>query len=228
MNDTRFCFCVLGWHYPDEFYERLYQVPGDKYVISHRGAGFLDGRTLREKIASDLRVVPNVGLDWGGYHQFNELVDLTRYDVVIYCHDDVVIKDGSFAAAACERLRDGALKVIGNGNNGTDSEFKFGKYRHVMRWEDDDDFVVRTVRGSFFAARTEIFSRIGNFPVHREASERNLKKGNISLRNFGYIVSKTYGVDAIGYLEPESWLETRYLIELRRGVPVADAAPSKS
>jgi len=136
----------------------------------------------------------------------------------------VIIKDMTFPQAVCEKLGDGAVKVVGNGNNGADSEFRYGKYRHVMRWEDDDDFVVRTVRGSFFAARTEIFDRIGKFPVHWEASERNLKKGNISLRNFGYIVSKTYGVDAITYLEPESWLETRYLVEMRRGIAVAGHA----
>ena len=220
----RLCFCVLGWHYLDEFYDRLYEIPGEKYIISHREASFLAGRPLHEKIGGDLRVMPNVGLDWGGYHQFNELVDLSRYDVVIYCHDDLIIKDTAFTEAVREKLRDGAVKVVGNGNNGADSEFRYGKYRHVMRWPDDDDFVVRTVRGSFFAARTEIFARIGNFPVHWEASGRNLKKGNISLRNFGYIVSKTYGIDAISYLEPESWLETRYLVELRRGVPVAEHA----
>jgi hypothetical protein len=224
MSDMRFCFCVLGWHYPDEFYERLYDIPGDKFIISHRDEMFLAGRPLHRKLRNDLRVMPNVGLDWGGYHQFNELVDLARYDVVIYSHDDLLIKDTAFPQAIAAKLRDGSVKVVGNGCNGADSEFRYGKYRHVMRWDDDDDFVVRTVRGSFFAARTEIFERIGNFPVHWAASERNLKKGNISLRNFGYIVTKTYGVEAISYLEPESWLETRYLIELRRGVPVSGHA----
>ena len=141
---------------------------------------------------------------------------------MIYCHDDIEIKDPSFPAAIVEKLRDERLMVVGNGNNGVDTEFAFGKYRHVMRGHEDDDFLVRTVRGSFFAARTAIFGRIGNFPVKWNASEQKMKKGNISLRNFGYIVTKTYGREAIDYLEPESWLDTRYLVELRRGVPVAN------
>jgi hypothetical protein len=224
MADLRMCFCVLGWHYPDDFYERLYQIPLDTFVISHRDAGYLAGRPLLERIRSDLHIMPNEGLDWGGYEQFNELIDLSRYDVVIYCHDDIEIKSTAFPAAVVEKLRDPRVMVVGNGNNGADSEFRYGKYRHVMRWRDDDEFLVRTVRGSFFAARTEMFDRIGGFPVEWAASEKKMKKGNVSLRNFGYIVTKTYGREAIDYLEPESWLETRYLIEMRRGEPAAERA----
>lgn len=224
MADLRLCICVLGWHFPDEFYERLYEIPIEKHIVSHRDASYLDGRPLGARIANDVHVRPNAGLDWGGYHQFNELVDLSRYDAVIYCHDDITIKDTTFPALVAERFRDEHLKVIGNGNNGVDSEFRFGKYRHIMRSPEDDDFVVRTVRGSFFAARTDVFDQIGNFPVEWEASERKMKKGNVSLRNFGYAVTKAFGVESISYLEPESWLETRYLIEMRRGVPVVDSA----
>jgi hypothetical protein len=222
MDDLRLCFCVLGWHYPDDFYARLYEIPLNKYIISHRDESYLAGRALHELVRSDLHVMPNVGLDWGGYHQFNELVDLSRYDAVIYCHDDIEIKDTGFPAAIVEKLRDDRVKVVGNGNNGVDTEFAFGKYRHVMRGDEDDDFVVRTVRGSFFAARTEVFGRVGNFPVEWAASEEKMKRGNISLRNFGYLVTKAFDREAIDYLEPESWLDTRYLMEMRRGVPVAN------
>jgi hypothetical protein len=222
VADLRLCICVLGWHYPAEFYERLYEIPLEKYIISHRDENYLVGRPLFDKMRSDLHVMPNVGLDWGGYYQFNELIDINAYDAVIYCHDDIEIKDTSFPAAIVEKLRDDRVMVVGNGNNGVDTEFAFGKYRHVMHGDDDDDFIVRTVRGSFFAARTAIFHHIGNFPVEWAASERKMKRGNISLRNFGYIVTKAYGREAIDYLEPESWLDTRYLVELRRGVPVAN------
>jgi hypothetical protein len=84
-----------------------------------------------------------------------------------------------------------------------------------MFFHDDEDFIVRTVRGSFFAARPEIFAVIGNFPVYWRA--KKMTHGNISLRNFGYLVTKHFGADSISYLEPESRLETKYLIELRRG-----------
>ncbi len=225
MTELRLCFCVLGWHYPDNFYERLYQIPIDKYIISHRDENYHLGRSLHELIRGDVRVMPNVGLDWGGYHQFNESVDLARYDAVIYCHDDISIKDTSFPAAIVEKLRNERVKVVGNGNNGVDTEFRYGKYRHVMRGDEDDDFVVRTVRGSFIVVRTEVLDRIGTFPVDWAASEQKMKRGNISLRNFGYIITKTYGREAIAYLEPESWLETSYLVEMRRGVPLAGLRP---
>jgi len=207
----------------NDFYDRLYELPIDKYIISHRDQTYLEELgSLYDKIRDDVQVMPNIGLDWGGYHQFNEHIELGRYDAVIYCHDDIDIKETGFADAVSEKLRaDVGIKVVGNGNNGVDTEFPLAKYRHVMRGEEPDDFLVRTVRGSFFAARTEVFERIGNFPVEWGASDRKMKKGNISLRNFGYAVTKAFGRDAIDYLEPESWLETRYLVEMRRGVPVA-------
>jgi hypothetical protein len=214
-------FCILGWHYFERFYEQIYAIPGDKYVISHRPGAYLSGRTVGRLIANDLRVCRNEGLDWGGYHQFNELVNIERYDAIIYCHDDLDIKDSGVVAAVGARLREPGVMVVGNGNNGADTEFLAGKYRRSLFWNDvPDDMVVRTVRGSFFAVRPEVFRRIGNFPVYWPASERNLKKGNISLRNFGYIVTKTFGARSITYLEPESWLETRYIIEMRRGQTV--------
>jgi hypothetical protein len=217
------CVCVLGWHYLDDFYRRLYEVDIEKHIISHRPEGYLAGSELIELIGADLRVAPNEGLDWGGYYQFNEATELSKYDAVIYCHDDIVIKDNAFPQAVAGILRDERVMVVGNGNNGVDTEFRFSKHRADLRGEESDDFIVRTVRGSFFAARTRVFSLIGNFKVKWNASEKKMKKGNVSLRNFGYLVTKTFGRDAIAYLEPDSWLDTRYLTEMRRGEPVTSA-----
>jgi hypothetical protein len=138
------------------------------------------------------------------------------YDFVIYCHDDLVVKDPPFADAVADRLADPRVMVVGNGCNGSDTEFRLGKYNARLGIADSDDFVVRTVRGSFLAVRREVFRRIGNFPVHWK-TERKIEKGNRSLRRFGYHVTKEFGRDAITYLEPNSWLDTRFLIELRRG-----------
>jgi hypothetical protein len=217
----RHCFCVLGWHYHREFYEALYRIPGDKHIVSHRDGAFVAASGLLPLIGGDLHTMPNRGLDFGGYHQFNKLVGVSNYDFIIYCHDDVRIKDLRLVDALCDRFADPAIMLVGNGSNGTDAEFRFAKYRRRMFWDDDDDFIVRTVRGSFFAARSEVFRRIGNFPVHWKASSRNLRSGNVSLRNFCYLVTKTFGIDSITYLEPDSWLNTRFLTEYRRGAPVA-------
>ncbi|MCH8850525.1 MAG: hypothetical protein IIC89_06845 [Chloroflexi bacterium] len=221
-----YCFCVLGWHYFERFYERLYEIPGDKFVIGHREPEPVAGERVAGLIANDLRLHPNRGLDFGGYHQFNEVVDLNAYDFVIYCHDDLVIKDAGFVDAISERFRgDPALMVIGNGYNGADSEFRFGKYKKRMFWDEDDDFLVRTVRGSFFAARPEVFAKIGNFPVEWKADAERMRKGNVSLRNFAYRVTKAFGIESIAYLDETRWLETRYIIELRRGVRHPATAP---
>ena len=220
----RSCFCVVGWHYPAQFYEALYRVPGEKYIINHREADAAADLPFYRLIQNDLYAFPNRGLDFGAYHQFNESFDLHSHDFVVYCHDDIVINDARFARVIEARFTaDPALMVIGNGNNGTDSEFRYGKYSERMFWPDDEDFVLRTVRGSFFAARTELFAAIGNFPVYWKAGIENMGKGNVSLRNFAYLVTKRCGREAIGYLEPESWLETRYLVEFRRGERVSTA-----
>lgn len=216
----RYCFCVLGWYFYEDFFAQLYSMPGDKYVVSHRAQAWLDAATLPPGVRDDLIVFPNVGLDWGLYYQFKNRVDVTQYDFIVYIHDDVVIKDTSFPA----RLEaifaaDEGIKVIGNGKNGNDWEFRYGKYCKRMLWPDADDFIVRTVRGSFFAARTDIFGAIGgNFPVWwRVTPGPKQNKANNSLRNFGYIVSKVYGRDAITYLDWDNYLDTPYLSELVRG-----------
>lgn len=211
-----YCFCVLGWHFFEEFYERLYRIDGAKHVICHREREYFAERPqFFEKVKHDLHFCANRGLEWGGYHQFVEKKMHAAYDFVIFCHDDIVIKDAGFVAELLEKFRDPQIKVIGNGRNGKDWEFRFGKYKDRMFFDDAEDFIVRTVRGSFFAARAEIFSVLDNFPVYWPA--KTMKKGNISLRNFGYLVTKRFGRESITYLEPESWLETKYLIELQRG-----------
>jgi hypothetical protein len=211
-----FCFCILGWHFYGEFYEKIYQIAGDKYIICHRDQDYFAAhRALFEKIKNDLYFFENRGLEWGGYHQFNEMKLREKYDFVIYCHDDLVIKDATFVETLKEKFSDSRVKVIGNGKNGADWEFRFAKYKNRMFFQEADDFVVRTVRGSFLAVRAEIFSVIGNFPVYWRAPK--MTHGNISLRNFGYLVTKHFGAASITYLEPESWLETKFLIELRRG-----------
>jgi len=209
------CFCILGWHFPEEFYHKIYQAAGDKYIICHRERDYFANRQdLFEKLKDDLHFGENQGLEWGGYHQFNEMGLHHKYDFVIYCHDDLEIKDWGFVEAIQRRLRNPQIKVVGNGRNGSDWEFRFAKYKNRMSFADDDDFIVRTVRGSFFAARSEIFATLGNFPVYSRA--KKMTHGNISLRNFAYLVTKHFGRESITYLEDQH-LETKYIIEYRRG-----------
>jgi len=213
-----YCFCVLGWYFYEDFFESLFKLPGDKYVVSHRSQEWLDANPLPPGVREHLRVYENVGLDWGLYHQFKESTDLTSYDFVIYIQDDVIIKDPSFIARCAELLSQPGIKVVGNGKNGTDWQFRFEKYRDRMFWQEPDDYIVRTVRGSFFAARTDIFETIGNFPVYwKVTGGPKQNKANISLRNFGYLITKHFGAEAITYLDWDHYLDTPYLSELVRG-----------
>ena len=215
----RYCFCIVGWHFFEEFYENVYKIKCDKYIISHRDRDFLTNERAKlfEKIKNDVYFCPNRGLDWGGYHQFNAMNFHQQYDVVIYCHDDLVIKDLSFVEAIAEKFQEVKIKVIGNGNNGPDTEFRYAKHKAGMLVKDDDDFVIRSVRGSFFAARTGIFSKLGNFPAPWHADNGDLESGNIALRNFAHLVTKNFGIESIAYLDADNRLETRYLLEMRRG-----------
>lgn len=215
VRNAPLAYCVVGWHFLPTFYETLYRLPGDKYIISHRDRPFVESQPVYHLIARDLIFCENIGLDWGAYHQFNALGYWRRYALIVYCHDDIIIRDPAFIDEVVRRFEDPRLMVLGNGRNGKDAEFRFGKYRHRMFYDDSDDFLVRTVRGSFFAARRELFEVIGNFPVYWKA--KTLKKGNISLRNFAYLVCKHFGIDAVGYLDDRNYLKTRYIVELKRG-----------
>lgn len=211
----RYAFCVLGWYFYKEFLDALYTIDCDKYIVSHRDREFVEALPHYEMIKDDVMYGPNKGVSWGGYYQWHATHKHRDYDFVIYTHDDMTIKDPGLGEAIAAKFEDPEVMVVGNGNNGSDTEFLFGKYRDRMYLDDDDDFVVRTVRGSFFAARTSLFDTIGSFPVYWKTTD--LKKGNISSRNFAYLVTKNFGREAITYLEPESHLETKYLVEFLRG-----------
>lgn len=221
-SKTPYCFCVVGWHFLEDFYQKIYQLDAQKYIICHRDEAFVRQQAIFRRIAQDLIYCPNIGLDWGAYYQFNSLGLHRPYEFVIYLHDDLLIKDTGFAAELQRRFRETDLMVIGNGRNGKDTEFRFGKYKRHMFHQDEDDFLVRSVRGSFLAVRSAVFDVIENYPVYWRA--KKMKHGNISLRNFAYLVSKHFGRQRIGYLEPESWLETQYLVELQRGEEEATLA----
>mgnify|MGYP005725390171 CR=1 FL=1 len=211
------CFCVLGWYFYPDFYNQLYQIPGEKYIVSHRDQAFVEAQNgVFDMVKKDVIYGENKGLEWGGYHRFVDSGNHEKYDFVIFTHDDIVLKSPVFVEKFREMFQtDPKLKVIGNGKNGKDWEFKFGKYKDRMFFKDDDDFVVRTVRGSFFAARTDIFPVIGNFPVRWKT--QTPKKGNISLRNFGYVISKNFGTESIAYLDDARWLDTEFVSEMVRG-----------
>lgn len=215
----RYCFCVLGWYFYEEFFSSFESLPGDKFIVSHRTAEWLDAADLPPGVERDrIQIFENIGLDWGAYHQFNAANDLRPYDFVVYIQDDVIIRDPSFIDRCAELLSRPGIKVVGNGKNGTDWQFRYEKYRDRMFWPDDDDLVVRTVRGSFLAVRTDVFDVIGNFPVYwKVTGGLKQNKANISLRNFGYLITKHFGADAITYLDWDNYRQTAYLAELVRG-----------
>jgi hypothetical protein len=221
----KYCYCVLAWYFYEDFFESLGSLSGDRFIITHRSKGWLDANPLPSGIREQVRVFENVGLDWGAYHQFVAATDLTPYDFVIFIQDDVVIKDSRFPQRCADVFQDPGIKVIGNGKNGTDWEFRYEKYRDRMFWPDSDDLVVRTVRGSFFAVRTDVFQKVGNFPVYWDVTGGpKQNKANISLRNFGYLITKHFGADAITYLDWDHYLDTPFLNELVRGERIPSAS----
>ena len=42
----RYCFCVLGWYFYEDFIAQLYSMPGDKYVVSHHDEAWFESATL--------------------------------------------------------------------------------------------------------------------------------------------------------------------------------------
>ncbi|MEN8183809.1 MAG: hypothetical protein ABFS46_14875, partial [Myxococcota bacterium] len=189
---SRYCLCVVGWHFFEGFYDQIRQLSCDQYIVSHRDHGFLSQQRLFEAIHKDVLFLPNRGRDWGAYHQFNEAIGVRDYDFVIYCHDDLIIKDLSFFETVARMFQNPDIKVVSiRGKRKTD--FRFGRYRERMAFDDDDGFVVRTIAGSVFAASTDVFSTIGDLPDCWAAKTR--KEGRASSRSFSYLVTKEFGID---------------------------------
>jgi len=112
-----------GWHYPSQFYEALAKQKGEHEVslfcISHRDPSLathpkFDDSTLRGRLDQKLyehpltkedivqlgwnyKEYPNTVGDWGNTNQWLEENDYSKYDLLLFTHDDnLILTDSLF------------------------------------------------------------------------------------------------------------------------------------
>lgn len=123
MQSKKMAVVATGWHFPLHFYETMAHqkqdgLTVDFYCVSHRtpvddkNAQSL-GESRREKLDKILykeiateekikalgwhyKLYPNTIGDWGCSNQWLEDNDYTRYDIILFTHDDNLILKDSF------------------------------------------------------------------------------------------------------------------------------------
>jgi hypothetical protein len=77
--------CIAGWYYFKEFLEYFSNYK-DVYIVAHRSGDFLN---------IPCTIIENIGLEFHCYDYFVKNIWDKRSDV-LFCHDDLKIKDISF------------------------------------------------------------------------------------------------------------------------------------
>ena len=240
MEDTKdnltIKFVVLGWYYDkyEELIDGLIEMkngnPGivDVFYSCHREP--------IDKVKENFgwKLFENKGLEWGGYQQAFEHLDIKDNEIYFFINDDLVIKNWDFVNR-CISMFNGGSKVIGNGSNygfyldpekvivhEADEPIPWGT---VTKWIDevkeenqhifDEPLHHKTIRGSFIAIKGKSLKEINGFEVANcpyEKEDKTQEFGNVSLNMFGYKISKIFGNDFIDYLGRE-YANSEYIYE---------------
>jgi hypothetical protein len=219
MNNSRVCFCVTGWHFHENVYTGLVSIPDTTlFVISHKQPQEVPTFVKDLVLPSHLLFYPNRGYDWGCYQQFIESQKWLDFDVVVFLHDDLIIKSLEFLPLVIDKLAKG--KVVGNGRNGTKTNWPqthIFSYAHAIWKPPSWDFTHETVRGSFFAIRSQSLQKIGSFEVLWDHHGWfGVGAGNWSLRATCGKMQHVLGADAFQFLT-DDYLVSPYIEELERG-----------
>ena len=108
----------MGWYY-DKFEDLI-----DGLIEMKKGnPGIVDvfyacHREPIDKVKENFewKEFENKGLEWGGYQQAFEHLDIKDNEIYFFMNDDLIIKDWDFVNA-CISMFNGGSKVIGNGLN---------------------------------------------------------------------------------------------------------------
>lgn len=114
--------CVIGWHFVPEVYSMFAKLRGkyDVHVVAHRPDFMLMGNTVK------FSLVPNVGLEFGGYDYFIKCV--WRKGNVLFIHDDINVCDISVFDRIFELKHDQAYIF----NSEQDSKNNGGKHGRAI------------------------------------------------------------------------------------------------
>jgi hypothetical protein len=218
MKSQIVCLCIVGWHFPPEFYRTLGNIRDvDVFVVSHKSAAATPAWLRTMFPASQILIEPNYGYDWGAYQQFIDKPFYRNYEYVVFMHDDIVIKDPSFIQASIQKLSDG-FSVVGNGKEPVILSWSNNSeaYAHSAWQPPDASFSHGSVRGSFFATTTAVLDKLGQFEVYWDRWLLNDNFANWSLISSCGKLQHLLGDRCFGYLS-DTQLDSPYMLEFVRG-----------
>jgi hypothetical protein len=211
--------CVVGWHYPDQFYEQLSKLAGVAiFVVSHRPAADVPPALYRYLPASCFSFEANIGYDWGCYQQFLDRGEWRKFDYIFFIHDDVIIKDSGFVAQ-CVAMLDQGYSVVGNGRvapQPTDWPRLYPAAYAIAEHKPKRDFKHDGVRGSFFATTRAALEELGTFDVFWDPLRLTSGFGNWSARVSCAKFQAVCGEKCYAFLS-ETYCVSDYLYEFVRG-----------
>lgn len=237
-------FVVLGWFYEKypELIEGLIELKTDnpEFIDVFYACHKEPPQIIKDNF--EWKLFDNWGLEWGGYQQSFDYLNIEPNTIMYFMNDDLIIKDWSFINECISKLENG-YKVIGNGWNyeyfmdpqaiitpNNDDPLELAEpFGRVKKWIDvvkednqhifDSPLQCKTIRGSFICIRQEDLIKMGGFEVidnPYSVWDASQEWGNISLNLFGYKASKILGNDKITYLGKQ-YANSEYIEELVRG-----------
>lgn len=244
VQSLKIKFIVLGW-----FFEKYPQLIEGLKQLKQGNPNLIDVFYACHKDPPDIiknnfdwQLFPNWGLEWGGYQQAIEHLDIDSETITFFMNDDLIIKDWGFINECLEKIYMGD-KVIGNGWNyeyfmdpesiitpDNDDPLEIAEpFGRIKKWIDlvkpenhnifDTPLQHKTIRGSFICIKYKDLQQMGGFEVidnPYSVWDESQEWGNMSLNLFGYKATKLLGRDNISYLGKE-YANSEYIEELVRG-----------
>ncbi len=178
-------FIVCGWWYDEfdgqkgitDFIDGLVQLQEENENIDVFWSCHKEPTQL-VKDNFKYKVFKNVGLEWGAYDQAFKYLKLDDDVFCFFIQDDIIVHDWNFVSTCIETLTDEKVKIIGNGFN-YPSMIHPSKVPGIsLNWIDktktwvdyvrdenkhiyDTDINAYSMRGSFFATKSEYIKEIG-------------------------------------------------------------------
>ena len=218
MNST--VFCITGWHFPEEFYQKIAALSNvDVYIVSHKPKNNIPGFIFDLFSSEQILIRSNIGYDWGCYQQFITSGLWRNYETVCFMHDDIEILDFGFVNQVRSMLK--SHHVIGNGR-GEGSVSYTGlrdhpyAYSHSSWKSESFDFQHSTVRGSFFAARRDTLEKMESLEVYWDPFKLFIGFGNWSTKATCGKMEDIFGPNCFGYLS-NTFGKSEFITEFVRG-----------
>ena len=229
-------FIIIGWHYFPDYINDLIELKNSNDNINVFWVCRKDPPQII-KDNFDWKLFDNIGLEWGGYVQGVNHLNLNDDDFIFFTHDDIIIKDWSFINLCLSSTY--KFDVMANGMNygfyldpnaiitpnNTEESIPFGSINTWLDVATNKELFdtplqcYTTIRGSFICMTYFNYKRINGFEYINDPYDgkmENIQWGNIMVNLNGYKFNKIFGNDRMGYLS-DRYADSDFIYELERG-----------